>query len=165
MRWLHLLVCVKVWAYMNSEKLWVTVDFLLFEVHNQNWNREKKLRDHSCSFLFSRWQKHNHHHRSVFHLRSSAVIFNLQRSVFSLQRFVQLYCIIKPSKSAKEHTYNVCFLSTSGHSNETWVAVTTSSSLHSFNLTLVCRFLFSDRLSSSSRDPRGTRQRGHTLTH
>lgn len=101
-----------------------------------------------------------------YHLQSSAVIFNLQRSVFCLRRFVQLYCTLSlnlANLSKSIHIISVFFL---------WVvtptrlgfAVTTSASLHSFNFTLVCT-LVSDQLSSSSRDPRGTSQRGHTLTH
>lgn len=30
-------------VYMKSEWLWATVDFLLFEVHNKKWEREKSL--------------------------------------------------------------------------------------------------------------------------
>lgn len=146
MRWLHLLV----WVYMNSERLWVTVDFLLFEVHNQNWNREKKLCDHSCSFLFCRWQKHNHRHCSIFHLQSSAVTFHLQRSVFSLQHlfFSCIASLNLANLSKSRHIISV-FCLWAVTPTRLGFAVTTSSSLDSFNFTLVCRFLFSDRLSSS----------------
>lgn len=38
-----LFTCEGECVYMKSEWLWVTVDFLLFEVHNKKWEREKSL--------------------------------------------------------------------------------------------------------------------------
>lgn len=69
-------LCVS--ACVNSERLWGTVDFLLFEVDNQNWNSEKKQRP----LMFCQPILHEHSHSSVilWYLEISSALFFLTKS-------------------------------------------------------------------------------------